>query len=574
MVESMRGAQPPSWCALRLREQREVILQSWLQQVRREIGPTKKQSEPVLRDNIPTMLDALADGFEGARDAAARRELFARHAEARIDWSDYPVDELIREYAILRKVVFSVLEQGQQRLSPEERDWVLEFVDEGVRVGNARFGDLRRLHERLELRYLKLIEHLMVESRSAGTVEAGLQRLLQVICNDLGAEAAAFLLYGDHALDLSLSAAAGRTTSLADVYRSALALAAASVPAAGETGCVQRVDVAALDPAARDTLHKLDLQWLVVVRVVARDRVPGALCLGFKERSEFDAIELRLLETLGDRLALILASLQLQDQSSAALDRVRRQNDMLEAERDRMETERQQRDQLIAAISHDLKNPLSTVRMGAELIRSGSATPEATERLADQILKNVSRSDHMIQDLLDSQRVRAGKRLPLDLTRYTMNDLIETVLEDMRRLHGERFVLRAEPDVTGYWSWEGMRRVLENLLGNAVKYSRPNSTITITLSGDGGATMHLSIHNEGLALSPEEQARIFAPFERGKSAERSAQRGWGIGLTLVKGIVDAHGGVVSVESTPGGGTTFTVRNPIDSRPFGQDAPPS
>jgi signal transduction histidine kinase len=562
------GPRGPTSCAVRLRAQREVIAQKWLQRVRREIASADKQPEPALRDSIPSILDALADVLERASDSTAVHELFARHAEARIDWTDYGIDEFIREYAILRKVLFSVLEQGQE-LSSEERDRVLEFIDEGIRLGSARFADSRRFHERLELQYLKLIEHLIVESSNAGTVAAGLERLLEVVCNDLGAEAAAFFLYGEETLDLALSAAAGRSRTLADVYRGALALSGARVTAPGRTGAVNVVNTTELDPATKDTLNKIGICWLVLVRVISRDRVPGTLCIGFREKNQFGAIELRLLETLGDRLALILASLQLQDQSTAALERARRQNDMLEAERNKMEDERKHRDHLIAAISHDLKNPLSTVRVGAELIRSGAPTPEGTERLADQILKNVSRSDRMIQDLLDSQRVRAGKRLPLDITGYKMNELVDAVLEDMRRLHGERFALRAEPEVAGYWSWEAMRRVVENLVGNAVKYSPPDSPITLSLSADGGKHMRLSVHNEGHALSEEEQARIFAPFERGKSAERSAQRGWGIGLTLVQGIVQAHGGTVTVESTPTGGMTFTVINPMDSRPFEQ-----
>jgi signal transduction histidine kinase len=79
--------------------------------------------------------------------------------------------------------------------------------------------------------------------------------------------------------------------------------------------------------------------------------------------------------------------------------------------------------------------------------------------------------------------------------------------------------------------------------------------------------MRLSVHNEGAGLSAGEQARVFRPFERGASAARSGKRGWGIGLTLVHGIIEAHGGVVSVESTPEGGTTFTIENPMDSRPY-------
>jgi signal transduction histidine kinase len=204
--------------------------------------------------------------------------------------------------------------------------------------------------------------------------------------------------------------------------------------------------------------------------------------------------------------------------------------------------------------------------MGAELIQRGPATSSATGRLVDQILKSISRSDRMIHDLLDAHRIRAGKRLPLEIVSYRMNDLVGEVVEEMKSLHGDRFVIRTEPNVKGFWSWDGMRRVLENLLSNAVKYSEPVSPITISVKVASGLKMMLSVHNSGPALSPEEQARIFRPFERGKSAERSGKTGWGIGLTLVQGIIHAHGGAVSVESTSSG-TTFLVENPLDSRRF-------
>jgi signal transduction histidine kinase len=82
--------------------------------------------------------------------------------------------------------------------------------------------------------------------------------------------------------------------------------------------------------------------------------------------------------------------------------------------------------------------------------------------------------------------------------------------------------------------------------------------------------MCLSVHNRGPRLSPEDQARIFLPFERSKSAESSGKQGWGIGLTLVRGIIDGHGGEVTVDSTEEGGTTFRVNNPMDSRRYQED----
>jgi signal transduction histidine kinase len=552
--------------AIRLRARRAAIQASWLERVRQELPALRDKPEDALVDNMPNIVDSLVESLEQSNITAWNRELFTRHADARLGWEDYSPDELMREYAILRKVLFSALET-EASLPPNERDVILDFIDEGVQIGSTRFSEVQRFHERLEMQYLKLIEHLIAESAAAGVLEGGLERLLAIIRKDLRAEAAAFFLYGEQTLDVTLSAAAAKSRQLAELYRAALGMSTVTLSNAVRGEAVRLIDLDSLEPAAREGIEQLGVEWLVCVKILARDHLPGTLCLGFHEKRALDPAELHLLEVLGDRLALLLASVQLQEQSRAALERVGREHDLIEVERNRLEEERKNRDQLIAAISHDLKNPLSSAKLGAELIRKGQATPSATERLADQILRSISRSDRMIHDLLDAHRIRAGKPPSLQMVPYRMNDLVNEAVEEMRRLHGDRFVVQARSDVAGFWSWDGMRRVVENLLTNAVKYSTPGSTILVTLEIGAGNKMSLSVHNQGPALSVDEQTRIFLPFERGKSAEQSRQRGWGIGLTLVQGIVDAHGGSITVDSTPDHGTTFMINNPMDSRPY-------
>jgi len=562
---SLPPEQGSSSSATRLREQQDAIQAQWLTTLRKELEAAQAQPEPALLDSLPKIIEALAELLEQRAKPRRDSELFERHAEARIIWTDYKADELVREYGILRKVLFSVLE-AEQPLSTEERDLILDFIDQGLQIGSARFSEAQHFRERLEMQYLKLIELLVAESAEVGTSTGRLEHLLDVILQSLNAEAAAFFLSREHTLEVTLSAAAAKSRQLAELYRGALALSAASAAQNGHNPSVRCTEARELDPSAYESLQQLGVEWLVWVKVFARGRLPATLCLGFAQKHDLDPIETQLLELLGDRLALLLSGIQLQEQSRAALERARRESDMLEVERSRLDAERRQRDEVLAAISHDLKNPLYTAKLGAELIRRGT-TPGSTERLADQILASIGRSDHMIHDLLDTQRIRAGKRLPLKLELFPMNDLVKQVVEDMQRVHGDRFRIDAEPNVSGYWSWDGMRRVLENLLTNAVKYSEPHSTISIWLRISHDDRMTLSVHNRGPALSTEEQTRIFQPFERAQSAKQSGKPGWGIGLTLVHGIVTAHGGSVEVDSTPDQGTTFTVINPMDSRQY-------
>jgi signal transduction histidine kinase len=103
--------------------------------------------------------------------------------------------------------------------------------------------------------------------------------------------------------------------------------------------------------------------------------------------------------------------------------------------------------------------------------------------------------------------------------------------------------------------------VIENLAGNAVKYGAKDTPITLSLK-HLGAHVELRVHNFGGELSPDDQKGLFDLFQRTRTAIASGQKGWGIGLTLVKGIVEAHGGRVSVKSGPGLGTAFIVSLPF------------
>ena len=232
----------------------------------------------------------------------------------------------------------------------------------------------------------------------------------------------------------------------------------------------------------------------------------------------------------------------------------------------RLEAEREVRERFVAIMAHDLRGPLSTMRVTAELL---SRDPEPAERrlhLTTRVARSVDRMDRMIRDLLDVHRIQAGRRLPLRLDRCDLGGIASDVAEELNVTHGERVVVHSETRVEGIWSAEELRRALWNLGSNAIKYGTPGTPIAFTVAGaDDGA--RVSVHNEGAAIPPEEQAALFEPFGRARSAEASAQRGWGLGLALVWGCTEAHGGRVEVESSPGRGTTFTMRLPWDARPF-------
>ncbi|MFP5386207.1 MAG: ATP-binding protein [Bacteriovoracia bacterium] len=228
-----------------------------------------------------------------------------------------------------------------------------------------------------------------------------------------------------------------------------------------------------------------------------------------------------------------------------------------------LRTERELRERFVAALTHDLRTPLTASKISAQLILRKTDL-EQLQKLASRIVSNMNRADEMIRDLLDASRINAGESLPLEIGECDLHTVIVSTLDDLASVHGDRFVFQSPGTVVGYWDCSVIRRMIENLCNNAVKYGSGMSPITVILKKRDDV-IELAIHNEGNPISPEDQQYIFRPYQRLKSAVKSSQKGWGIGLTLVHGFTEALGGTAKVESSAEKGTTFYICLPYDSR---------
>jgi signal transduction histidine kinase len=226
------------------------------------------------------------------------------------------------------------------------------------------------------------------------------------------------------------------------------------------------------------------------------------------------------------------------------------------------------REQFMAALMHDLKNPLSSASMGALLISRTTDSPK-TKGIADMIIKNQHRIGEMIHQLLDAMVFQNGGRLRLDLSNFDILELVKDVCRQAEADHGPRFRIIGEA-ASVVWSKEEIKRALENLIGNAVKYGAVDTTISVKLDLID-ERMALSVHNEGNPIPPEEIDDIFRIFERARSARDGKKEGWGLGLPFIRAVAESHGGSSVVDSSAERGTTFTIDMPLDARPF-QDTP--
>ncbi len=132
-------------------------------------------------------------------------------------------------------------------------------------------------------------------------------------------------------------------------------------------------------------------------------------------------------------------------------------------------------------------------------------------------------------------------------------------------VHGDRIVLDSNGPLEGNWGSDGLKRAVENLVGNAVKYGASGTAIKVSLKG-GRKAVEMTVHNEGSVLTEQEIPRLFQNFGRATRAEDGTQSGWGLGLTVVKGVVEAHKGKIRVESGEGKGTSFTLEIPRAEAP--------
>ncbi|HSD19674.1 MAG TPA: ATP-binding protein [Anaeromyxobacter sp.] len=232
---------------------------------------------------------------------------------------------------------------------------------------------------------------------------------------------------------------------------------------------------------------------------------------------------------------------------------------------ERLDAERVVRERFVSLLAHDLRGPLSAASMAAKMLVAHPERLQERRDLAIRIERNMLRVDRMIQDLLDANRVRAGHRLALDLKRCDLVEIASDVITDLQDADRERVRLSAPDRLEGVWAPDQLTRALWNLITNALKHGAPGGQVDVGV-GRAPDGVVLSVHNAGPEIPLDEQARLFEPFSRSRGAEARA-RGWGLGLTLVRGCAEAHGGAIELSSSAAEGTTFTLRLPLDARPF-------
>jgi signal transduction histidine kinase/ActR/RegA family two-component response regulator len=223
------------------------------------------------------------------------------------------------------------------------------------------------------------------------------------------------------------------------------------------------------------------------------------------------------------------------------------------------------KDQFLAVVSHELRTPLNAILGWAELLQSGKLDRPKEDRASRAILESAKRQAQLIDELLDVARIMSGK---LRLERSTV-DLVETaqsavaVVQPVIEAKHINVEIESSPGLsTVFGDSSRLQQVIWNLLSNAVKFTPEGGTVRVRLHTAGGRA-EMVVADSGNGIPPEFLPHVFEPFRQADASTTRTHAGLGLGLSIVKQIVEAHGGTVTAENNPvGRGAVFTVRLPI------------
>ncbi len=282
-----------------------------------------------------------------------------------------------------------------------------------------------------------------------------------------------------------------------------------------------------------DALTQFETQSILGVPLRTKDKILGVIESVNKTEGIFTDEDVQILQTLAAQAAIAIENSQLFMQSD-----------------------------LIAEIVHELRTPLAALTAASHLLQRSDLPADQRTKLSQTILNEVQRLNDLTTDFLELSRLESG-RTHFEREPVHLGGLVQESLEVVRaQAESKEIKLETEidPSLTPvHGDRKILKQLLLNLLTNAIKYSPPESVVTVVLRSEGNEVL-MEVRDTGRGISPEDQKRLFQRFYRAGNAQDEVQ-GTGLGLVIAKRIAESHEGSISVESTLGKGSTFTVRLP-------------
>lgn len=319
-----------------------------------------------------------------------------------------------------------------------------------------------------------------------------------------------------------------------------------------------RLTVHSLFGHPRDAATDME-SWLDLVHPEDRERVRASLSEALDTRPQPWQQEYRFRAADGGWLDVVDRGYVVHDTCGQAERMVGAMQDVT-ARRRQQEFERQ----LIGIVSHDLKEPLHTIALAAAMLERSGDVGEPAKRNVARIQAAVDRATRMVRDLLDFTRARLGAGVTLERRHVDLAPVFDALVTEARLGHPGRAIgFDVSGDARGEFDADRLAQVLTNLLDNALKYSPPGSPVHVAVGG-AEDEVTLTVQNAGPPISPERLPLMFKPLQRCPTSFDDASRSVGLGLYIVKHLVEAHGGRVEVRSAEV--TEFIVRLPRSAQP--------
>jgi PAS domain S-box-containing protein len=291
--------------------------------------------------------------------------------------------------------------------------------------------------------------------------------------------------------------------------------------------------------AGESEIYDLDGRSYLGVPLISMGRLLGAITLRAAEHQQYSIEELDVAEELGRRAAQAIDNAQLYVEAQEAL---------------------RAREEFLAIAAHELRGPANAIHLSVQALKQGRGAAGETTKLYEILERQNRRLAQFVDELLDLGRIRGGK-LRLDVEPGVklgaiVREAVASLEVELAR-SGSSLSVDVPTNCAGNWDTFRIRQVVTNLLSNAIKFGRGKPIALNARQNDGTAI--LTVRDGGIGIEKELVTRVFDPFVRGVSVRHYG--GLGIGLFIVKTIVDAHGGTIRVDSAPNEGTSFTVALP-------------
>lgn len=306
---------------------------------------------------------------------------------------------------------------------------------------------------------------------------------------------------------------------------------------------------------------KSGLMSMISIPLISKEKLIGALNIQSVDAETYGAEELELATRIGAQVTNAIANSLLYEQA-LQLAEEREARAKLDAENQELQRINEAKIAFLSTVSHELRTPLTSMMAFADILRRNKLDNLNEKEIGhiDIIRRNGRRLGLLIGDLLDISKIDAGA-LSLEMSEFEVKELVTELFESFQPLverKSQTMVLEMpEGDVIAVADRDRIAQVVSNLMSNASKYSGESTQVTVKLDADD-EMVHIAVSDQGIGISEEDQANLFTSFFRADNELTRSEQGTGLGLVIVKGIIEMHRGEIRVESAFGVGTTMHI----------------